>query len=76
MPINEELEFIDNLQLTEKEKMIGSLVIKEIKERLNFLNSVGLDYLSLSRESATLSICERVSSTTPTMMRSDVPPKN
>lgn len=55
MPINEELEFIDNLQLTEKEKMIGSLVIKEIKERLNFLNSVGLDYLSLSRESATLS---------------------
>lgn len=55
MPINEELEFIDNLQLTEKEMMIGSLVIKEIKERLNFLNSVGLDYLSLSRESATLS---------------------
>ena len=55
MPINEELEFIENLQLTEKEKMIGSLVIKEIKERLNFLNSVGLDYLSLSRESATLS---------------------
>lgn len=55
MPINEELEFIDNLQLTEKEKMIGSLVIKEIKERLNFLNSVGLDYLSLSRESSTLS---------------------
>lgn len=55
MPINEELEFINNLQLTEKEMMIGSLVIKEIKERLNFLNSVGLDYLSLSRESATLS---------------------
>lgn len=55
MPINEELEFIDNLQLTEKEMMIGSLVIKEIKERLNFLNSVGLDYLSLSRESASLS---------------------
>lgn len=55
MPINEELEFISNLQLSEKEMMIGSLVIKEIKERLNFLNSVGLDYLSLSRESATLS---------------------
>ena len=55
MPINEELEFISNLQLTEREKIIGTLVINEIKERLQFLNSVGLDYLSLSREAATLS---------------------
>lgn len=55
MPINEELEFIDNLKLTEKEKKIGNLVIREIKERLTFLNSVGLNYLSLSRESSTLS---------------------
>lgn len=55
MPISEEIEFINNLELTEKEQMIGKLIIKEISERLNFLNSVGLDYLSLSREAATLS---------------------
>lgn len=55
MPISEELSFINNLELSKKEQMIGGLVIKEIKERLTFLNSVGLDYLSLSRESATLS---------------------
>ncbi|MGN0457377.1 MAG: excinuclease ABC subunit UvrA [Eubacterium sp.] len=55
MSINEELEFIDNLKLTEKEQIIGKLVIREIKERLTFLNSVGLDYLNLSRESGTLS---------------------
>ena len=35
--------------------LVGNLVIKEIKERLTFLNSVGLDYLSLARESGTLS---------------------
>lgn len=55
MPISEELEFISKLKLTEKEKMIGDLIIREIKERLTFLNSVGLDYLSLSRDSGTLS---------------------
>ncbi len=55
MPIGEELEFISNLQLTEREKLIGTLVINEIRERLEFLNSVGLEYLSLSREAATLS---------------------
>ena len=55
MPISEELEFIENLELTEKERMIGRLILREIKERLNFLNAVGLDYLSLSREAATLS---------------------
>ena len=55
MSINEDLEFIDSLELTEKEEMIGRLVIKEIKERLTFLNSVGLDYLSLARDSGTLS---------------------
>lgn len=55
MPIGEELEFINNLQLTEREKLIGKLVINEIRERLEFLNSVGLEYLSLSREAATLS---------------------
>ena len=55
MPIGEELEFISQLQLTEREKLIGTLVINEIRERLEFLNSVGLEYLSLSREAATLS---------------------
>ena len=55
MSISEELDFIENLELTDKEQMIGNLIIREIKERLNFLNSVGLDYLSLSREAATLS---------------------
>ena len=55
MPIGEELDFINNLELNEREKLIGTLVINEIKERLEFLNSVGLEYLSLSREAATLS---------------------
>lgn len=55
MSIKEELDFISNLVLTEKEQMIGNLIIREIKERLGFLNSVGLDYLSLSRDSGTLS---------------------
>lgn len=55
MPIGEELEFIGSLKLSEREKLIGSLVINEIKERLSFLNSIGLDYLTLAREAATLS---------------------
>ncbi len=55
LSINEEIKFIDSLQLTEKEQLIGNLVIREIKERLTFLNSVGLDYHSLSRDSGTLS---------------------
>ncbi|MDE6471117.1 MAG: excinuclease ABC subunit UvrA, partial [Eubacterium sp.] len=55
MPIGEELEFINSLELSEREKLIGTLVINEIKERLEFLNSVGLEYLSLAREAATLS---------------------
>ena len=55
MSISDELDFIENLKLTEKEHMIGDLVVREIKERLTFLNSVGLNYLSLSRESGTLS---------------------
>ena len=55
MSIGDELDFINNLKLTERQKLIGELVINEIKERLNFLNSVGLEYLSLAREAATLS---------------------
>lgn len=53
--ISESYDWISKLELSEKERMIGELVIREIKERLNFLNSVGLDYLSLSREADTLS---------------------
>ena len=49
------LEFIDNLKLTKKEQMIAAEIIKEIKERLGFLKSVGLEYLTLARESGTLS---------------------
>ncbi len=55
MPISDELEFIKNLELTPRQQMIGNLVVNEIRQRLEFLNSVGLDYLSLSREAATLS---------------------
>ena len=49
------LEFVENLKLTEKESIIAAEIIKEIKERLNFLKSVGLVYLTLSRSSGTLS---------------------
>lgn len=55
MSVSEELDFINNLRLTKKEQLIGNLIVKEIRERLTFLNSVGLDYLSLAREAATLS---------------------
>lgn len=55
MSIADELEFVKNLQLTPRQEIIGKLVINEIRQRLEFLNSVGLDYLSLSREAATLS---------------------
>ncbi|MBQ8395960.1 MAG: excinuclease ABC subunit UvrA, partial [Oscillospiraceae bacterium] len=55
MSIIEALEFVDSLELTEREKMIGAQILKEIKARLNFLKNVGLDYLTLSRSSSTLS---------------------
>ncbi len=53
--ITEELGFLDTLALTEREEMIASMIIKEIRSRLQFLSSVGLNYLSLARSSATLS---------------------
>ncbi len=49
------IDFIDNLQLSERDKSIATLIIREIKDRLMFLNSVGLSYLTLSRQSGTLS---------------------
>lgn len=47
--------FFDNIKLNEKEKIIAKAILKEIKARLNFLNNVGLGYLNVDRESATLS---------------------
>ena len=49
------LEFIEALELSEKDQMIAERIVKEIKARLGFLTSVGLGYLSLSRAAATLS---------------------
>lgn len=49
------LDFIENIDLTERERMIAGEVLKEIVSRLNFLKSVGLGYLTLSRAAATLS---------------------
>ncbi|MCG5250093.1 excinuclease ABC subunit UvrA [Brevibacillus agri] len=48
-------QFIDGLELTEREAKIANLIVKEIKARLNFLIDVGLDYLTLSRAAGTLS---------------------
>ena len=49
------LDFIENLQLTEREHWIADRILKEITERLGFLRSVGLEYLTLARASGTLS---------------------
>ena len=55
MSVIDALDFVGQLKLTEKEQIIGAEIIKEINERLNFLKSVGLGYLTLSRSSGTLS---------------------
>ena len=55
MSISQAIDYIDNLELSEKENLIAESILKEIKSRLNFLKSVGLDYLTLSRSSGTLS---------------------
>lgn len=55
LSISEAYDFVDNLKLSDRESLIGSQILKEIKSRLSFLKNVGLDYLSLSRASATLS---------------------
>jgi len=55
MSINDELDFLDSLKFGERDTMIAKPILKEIRERLSFLRSVGLDYLSLSRSSGTLS---------------------
>ena len=55
MTILEAADFFENLQLTERQMLIGHQILKEIKARLNFLVNVGLDYLTLSRAAGTLS---------------------
>ena len=55
MSIKDLIVFFDNLKLTKTELEISDLVIKEIKSRLNFLDNVGLNYLTLSRAAGTLS---------------------
>jgi excinuclease ABC subunit A len=55
LPIREARDFLDTLELGERETQIAAQVLKEIQARLGFLLDVGLDYLSLSRAAATLS---------------------
>ncbi len=55
MSVRQTVEFLDALPLTDRERLIGQRVIKEIRERLEFLLNVGLAYLTLDRPSATLS---------------------
>ncbi|ELC8351146.1 excinuclease ABC subunit UvrA [Clostridium perfringens] len=55
MAIREELDFINSIDFSEKDKIISSQIIKEIQSRLSFLINVGLDYLDLARKAGTLS---------------------
>src|SRR5919197_154619 len=55
MSVTRALEFLDELELSDTDRLIGSRVIKEIKERLTFLDNVGVGYLDLDRTAATLS---------------------
>ena len=55
MSVSSALDFIHNLKLTDREQMIAHQILKEICERLGFLQSVGLEYLTLTRNSGTLS---------------------
>ncbi|MBD7913876.1 excinuclease ABC subunit UvrA [Clostridium sp. Sa3CUN1] len=55
LSIKDELDYINSLEFSEKDRMISDQIIKEIKSRLKFLVDVGLDYLNLARNSGTLS---------------------
>ena len=55
MSIKNEIEFVNSIHLTETEQTIAKEILKEIRARLNFLSSVGLDYLTLSRKAGSLS---------------------
>ncbi len=53
--VTQALDFINHLELSQRDAMIAAAILKEIKSRLGFLQSVGLEYLTLSRSSGTLS---------------------
>ncbi len=55
LSVRDLLSFVKNLELTPQQQMIGEQILKEIRSRVSFLSNVGLDYLSLSRATATLS---------------------
>ena len=55
LSINKLYEFLDGMELTPQQQLIGKRILKEIKARVGFLKSVGLEYLCLSRATATLS---------------------
>src|SRR5438105_9668713 len=55
MSVSRALEFLEGLELTEVEQLIGARIIKEIRERLSFLDNVGVGYLTLDRAALTLS---------------------
>ncbi|MGI6003665.1 MAG: excinuclease ABC subunit UvrA [Lachnospiraceae bacterium] len=55
MPISDLAQFMQNLQLTQQQELIGRQILKEIRSRLGFMIDVGLDYLTLSRSAGTLS---------------------
>ena len=55
MSISDELQFVNELELTDRQQLIAGRILKEVTERLGFLQSVGLNYLSLSRSAGSLS---------------------
>ncbi len=55
LPVQHALAFVDQLELTHQQHLIGDLILKEIRTRLSFLQSVGLGYLTLNRKAGTLS---------------------
>ena len=55
MPVKDLIEFFDSVKLSERDRLICAPILKEVGARLNFLNSVGLGYLTLSRSAGTLS---------------------
>src|SRR5688572_13279075 len=55
LPISEALKVFESLELTDRENLIASRILREIRDRLRFLNDVGVGYLSLGRSAATLS---------------------
>jgi excinuclease ABC subunit A len=55
MSVQRAIEFVDELELTETEQLIGERILKEIRERLTFLENVGVGYLQLDRAASTLS---------------------